>query len=465
MTRYTLYVLTTILTLGILAGCASLERAAMTEEASSSPTADSTPDTETTTTPEPDPTPTSEPDFSGMSWQERGRLSILLAGSDAAYNRAGARTDVMMVASINLETGQVALFGIPRNLGDVPLSDDVAEIMGFDVYTGMLKWLYGEAQDYPELAPQGQDPGLMAVKGAAEGLLGIPVDYYAMVDMQGFIEVVDLMGGLEIDVAQREQVLLMSPIEGEGWQQYDIQPGEQTLSGHEALAYARSRTGTSDYDRMRRQRCIVASAIDQSELTTLLRIFPDLTDAIRENVLTDIPLDILPDLVMLRDEIRMDELLAIGFTPPDYYLGPSSRGFNLPAVDRIRETVQRAIADPESFIEDGEGPQSIDDHCAPRPQPAVAPTPTPAPEPTPTPAPTVTPEPTPTPTPEPTPAPTATPEPTPTPAPTATPEPEPTSTPAPDSTPTPTPEPSPSPTAMPEGTGTETEDGGEKEND
>jgi anionic cell wall polymer biosynthesis LytR-Cps2A-Psr (LCP) family protein len=103
----------------------------------------------------------------------------------------------MMVVTINTETGQTSVFGLPRNLGDVPLSSNVADVMGIDIYTGMLKWLYGEAQDYPELAREGEDPGLVAVMGAAEGLLGIPVDYYAMVDMNGFVALVDLLGGIE----------------------------------------------------------------------------------------------------------------------------------------------------------------------------------------------------------------------------------------------------------------------------
>ena len=411
-------------------------------------------------------TPTPEIDIDDMTWMDRGRFTILLAGSDEAEDRSGVRTDVMMVASINVETGHVALFGIPRNLGDVPLSDNVAEVMGVDVYTGMLKWLYGAAQDYPELAPNNEDPGLMAVKGAAEGLLGIPVDYYAMVDMVGFVELVDLLGGIEMDVTEPVTVRLLAA-DGSGWEQYQIQRGWQTLSGGEALAYARSRTGASDYARMRRQRCLVAATMDQAELTTLLRVFPDLVEAIRDNVHTNLPLEILPDLVMLRDDIRMDELLAVGFTPPDYILGRSSEGFNLPDVDLIQETVQSMINDPEGYLASSNTADPLADHCEPPavPEPTTdfdLPEPTPAPEPTPTPEPSPTPEPTQTPQPTPTPEPTQTPQPTPTatpdPEPSPTPEPEltPTAEPAgddtadPESEPTPTPETGPEPTPPPE---------------
>jgi LCP family protein required for cell wall assembly len=399
-----------------------------------------------------DPTPVPEDDdddgvdFDSLSWQERGRLTMLLAGSDAAEDRTGVRTDVMMVVSVDVDTGHVAMFGIPRNLGDVPLSDDVAEIMGRDEFTGMLKWLYGEAQNYPELAANGEDPGLMAVKGAAEGLLGIPVDYYAMVDMVGFVDLVDLFGGVEMDVVEPVTVRLFAP-DGSGWEQYEIEPGWQTLSGGEALAYARSRTGASDYARMRRQRCLVAATMEQADLTTALRVFPDMVEAIRDNVQTNIPLEILPDLVMLRDDIRMDELIAVGFTPPDYLLGPSSEGFNLPDVEGIQRTVQEIINDPDSYRGSANSVDPLQDHCEPpaEPEPTTEfefPTPTPAPDPQP--------EPDPTPTPAPAPDPTPAPQPDPTPAP--APEPTPTPTPAPEPTPTPAPEPTATPVAAPDPT-------------
>jgi polyisoprenyl-teichoic acid--peptidoglycan teichoic acid transferase len=303
-------------------------------------------------TAEPTASPTPEgPDFSDMEWMQRGRLTVLISGSDHGPDRQGGRTDAMMVATLDLNTGQPIIFGVPRNFGDIPLPEHVSSIMGTESYTGMLKWLYGEAQAYPDLAPNGGDPGMVALKGAISELLGIPIDYYAMVDMQGFIELVDAFGGVEIDVQAPVIVRLLSPIEGEGWQQFEILPGEQTLDGHEALAYSRNRTGTTDYDRMQRQRCLVEAMLVEADAPTLLLRFPDLLDVIRDNVVTDIPLDMLPDLVMLRDTVETDHLVSIGFGPPEYHVGMSSGGHNLPAYDRILETVQQALEDPDQFME------------------------------------------------------------------------------------------------------------------
>jgi polyisoprenyl-teichoic acid--peptidoglycan teichoic acid transferase len=368
----------------ILAGC-TYERTALTPEPTeaapegatpeSTPdhtpapevTPEATPETEPEPTPAPAPTPTSEPDladeFSDEPWMDRGRLTVLLAGSDAGFDRHGTRTDSMIVASVDLDTGYTTLFGIPRAFGDVPLPDQVTEITGMTHYPGQINWLYSVAEDFEHIAGEGQDPGLVALKGALSELLNIPIDYYAMVDMEGFVRLVDAFGGVGLDVQHPVHVRIMSPVEGEGWQTFEINPGEQTLDGREALAYSRSRSGTSDYDRMERQRCVVAAVTEQADLATVLQIFPDLVDVIVDTVVTDIPIEQLPDIVMLRDEIRSDRIVSVGLTPPEYSAGTSSEGHILPAVDDIQNTVHHVLAEPDAFLDDGQ-PGIVDDrHC------------------------------------------------------------------------------------------------------
>jgi polyisoprenyl-teichoic acid--peptidoglycan teichoic acid transferase len=311
-----------------------------------------------------EPTATPEgPDFSDTDWMQRGRLTVLISGVDKAPDREGVRTDAMIVATLDLETGQSILFGIPRNYGDVPLPDDVAEVVGTDTYTGMLKWLYGDAQAYRELAQNGEDPGMVALKGAISELLDLPIDYYAMVDMAGFMELIDAFDGVDIDLQEPVIVRLLSPINGEEWQQFEIMPGEQTLDGEQALAYARHRTGTTDYDRMQRQRCLVLAMTEQADMQKLLLTFPDVLEVIRDRVVTDIPLEILPDMVVLREMAQTDQIVSIGFDPPDYLAGQSSEGHNLPAYDRILETVQQALEDPEQFMDlESDDPFHVE-HC------------------------------------------------------------------------------------------------------
>lgn len=319
-------------------------------------------DADPTPEPTPEPTATPEPEIAGTDWMERGRLTVLLSGSDAAAGRDASRTDAMMVASLDLETGQVVIFGVPRNYADLELPDHVSDVMGRQQYTDMLGWLYAEAQSYPELAPEGADPGMVAIKGAISELLDLHIDYYAMVDMTGFVELVDAFGGVDINVREPLTVRLESPIEGEGYQQFQIEPGEQTLDGRQALAYSRSRTGSNDYDRMERQRCLLTAVTEQADLQTLLTTFPDVTDVIRNNLVTDIPLEMLPDMIMLREQVRVDQIVTIGFDPPEFLAGRSSEGHNLPATERIQETVQQALSDPSRYLE-GDAEAVDRQHC------------------------------------------------------------------------------------------------------
>lgn len=298
------------------------------------------------------PTPTPEgPAWADTEWAERGRLSVLISGSDEAADREGVRTDAMMVATLDLDTGQATLFGVPRNFGDIPLPDDIATVMGTEIYTGMLKWLYGDAQAYPELGENGRDPGMVALKGAIGELLGMEIDYYAMVDMAGFVELVDAFGGVDVEIQAPIVVKLLSPEEDEGWVQFEIPSGLQTLNGPEALAYSRHRTGTTDYDRMERQRCMVQALAEKADVQTLLLRFPALTDVIRNNIVTDIPMEMLPDLIQLRDVIDIDQVISIGFSPPEYHTGLTSEGHNHPNYAAILETVQDVLENPALYLD------------------------------------------------------------------------------------------------------------------
>jgi polyisoprenyl-teichoic acid--peptidoglycan teichoic acid transferase len=204
---------------------------------------------------------------------------------------------------------------------------------------------------------------MFLLQGGVEELLEIPIDYYAMVNMQGFVAVVDAFGGIDVNVRQPVHVRLRSPDEDTGWQVFNIQPGEQTLDGEHALAYTRSRSGTTDYDRMERQRCIVTSTLQQADLPTLLRSFPDLVDAIRHNLVTNVPLEQLPDMIMLRDHVQADRVISIGFNPPAYADGETDDGHVRPDYSAVRETVQHVFHDPEYYLE-GQGAQVLDDrHC------------------------------------------------------------------------------------------------------
>jgi LCP family protein required for cell wall assembly len=294
--------------------------------------------TTTTTTP-PDTTP-------AIDIGDDRRLTILLIGSDAGYGRTGSRADVIMVATLDLETGEAALFGIPRNTGSVALSEAAAKALGTKVYLNLISSLYWDAGAHAELAPEGRDPGAIVVRDSVSKILGIPVDYYAVVDMGGFVDLVDAFGGVTLNVKERVNVRLSPPTADEEWKIYDIEPGVRHLSGLEALAFARSRTGTNDYDRMGRQRCVLGGLLNQNGAAEMLLKFPKIVRAIQKSLKTDIPIDRLQDLIRVRSKIKSDKLITVGFTPPDFITGRNSMGYNILDLKLVQATVRKIIERP-----------------------------------------------------------------------------------------------------------------------
>jgi LCP family protein required for cell wall assembly len=252
------------------------------------------------------------------------------------------RTDVIMVASLDPATGRAALFSIPRNMVQVPFPDGAG--LPYREWPEMINALYGYGTANPQLFPGGNDPGANALKSAIGALLGIPIHYYAMVNMQGFVEVVNALGGVTIDVQFPMQVRLSPPGPGDEWRIYDIPAGRQHLDGYAALAYARSRTGNSDYHRMHRQRCVLGAVAREADPAALLLAFPTLAEVIKGHVQTDIPLELLPELIRLGDGLDTSQLIVVGFVPPTYTAGFAA-GYPIPNVPLIQQRVQQAFSD------------------------------------------------------------------------------------------------------------------------
>lgn len=249
-----------------------------------------------------------------------GRMTILLIGGDAGPGRTGLRADTMIVASIQPASGRIALFGLPRNLVRVPLPPGPGRAFGCRCFPRPLNELYAFAEEHPALFPGHGPPGVNALRGAAEQLLGIPIDYHALVKLKGFVDVVNALGGVTIWITEPIHVEIDHLGAGPGGPAYDLGSGRRHLDGLTALAYARSRKTTSDYDRMRRQRCLLGGLARQADAGRLLRAFPSLVRVTKRDVSTDIPLDQLPNLIAMTRRQR-PRVEAIGFTPPDYVMG------------------------------------------------------------------------------------------------------------------------------------------------
>ena len=272
---------------------------------------------------------------------ETERLTVLLLGGDAGPDRTGLRTDTMIVATIDTLTGEAVMFGLPRSMGGFEFSDG-------QVFPGAGQGLLNEVYRYGGWYPErfvGIDPGAIAVMDVASHLLDIPIDYFVLVDLVGFAELVDAFGGVDVYVPRRIPAPIYNRETG-ARTNLTLEPGHQHMDGDIALAFARSRTGTTDYDRMGRQRCLLAAFAEQINPVTVFSNFGPILASMRENLTTDIPIEQLPALVKLAPIVSMENTLVVGFDL-GYRQGFTANGLAKPNVEKIRNAVALAIADPE----------------------------------------------------------------------------------------------------------------------
>jgi LCP family protein required for cell wall assembly len=246
----------------------------------------------------------------------------------------------MIVFTMDVKKKQAALFSVPRNIWGVPLPPEAAARFGA-TYDNLLNSLYPFALAHPEAFRGGRDPGATALKQVIANLVGLRIDYYALVDFGGFVDVVDALGGVDIDIPTRVLDRVSPATPGGAWIRIDLKPGAQHLTALQTFAYVRARSQSSDFARIARQRCVLAAVAERANARRLLRAFPRLARTMRRSIGTDVSINSLPDLIELAAAIDTKRLVSIGFTPPTYTLEG-----NRPDIPRIRETVRSVIANP-----------------------------------------------------------------------------------------------------------------------
>ncbi|MGZ9276711.1 MAG: LCP family protein [Candidatus Limnocylindrales bacterium] len=276
------------------------------------------------------PTPSAPP-----RWAKDGRLDLLLIGSDAGPDRWSLRTDTIVVLSVDVESGRVASFGIPRNLVGVPLPPESADAFRNGRFPGLLNALYVYAMGHPRQFPGGDARGFRAVTGAVQELVGVRLDAVVVVNLAGFVRLVDAIGGLWIDVPER-LVDRNYPLEdGSGHIRLDIKRGCQLLDGRMALAYARSRHQDSDYGRMRRQQAVLVALALQVDPVALLPKVPTLLKIASDDLWTTVPRSEVRALAELAARADTGRVKTVRFVPSHY---PSH--LDTAEIARIRRVVR-----------------------------------------------------------------------------------------------------------------------------
>jgi polyisoprenyl-teichoic acid--peptidoglycan teichoic acid transferase len=295
-------------------------------------------------------------------WKNKDRLNFLIIGGDSGTGRSNAegdRTDTVIVASIDTHTGATTLFTLPRNTEKMPFPPDSPLHQyypnGFtsgssDLYTRSQFLLNAMYRVVPTKVPHNvlgktKDLGASVLKVSVGYALGLKIDYFVKVNMDGFKDFVNAIGGLTLNVNY--------PIPVGGQTDAGIKPDSylkvgpnQHMNGHDALWYARGRYGLDDYKRMERQRCVISAVVQQTTPAKVLANFQSIANAGENTITTDVPRSLLSDLVDLGLKVKGTPLRSVVFTPG--VAGFKSYDPNWPAV---RTRVQKALKETAKGVD------------------------------------------------------------------------------------------------------------------
>lgn len=294
-------------------------------------------------------------------WAATPRVNILLLGSDAGVGREGTRTDSMIVASIDTKSGKTVLVSLPRNLMRVPIPADSPLHAKYPRGYGvpycergpnecLLNAIWSEADEYKKSHPEAWadegSAGRAAVREVIAETLDLEIDHTVVIDLRGFSQLVDAMGGIDINVklsAYGTKLPIGGHSDGRGGvvgESGYFEPGFQHLDGHHALWYARTRAADDDYSRMQRQRCVVKAVLDQVNPASMVTKYAEVARIAKNNIYTDIPGDNLAAYVELVERVQGSKISSVAISP--------ASGVNTakPDFTLIRKLVQDAINPP-----------------------------------------------------------------------------------------------------------------------
>ena len=241
----------------------------------------------------PAPTYSSNPD----------RITFLLIGVDFMTGRSHALTDSMILATLDVHTNTATIISVPRDTAN------------FDLYYGgwvgpsfKLNELMSAASSTSFGSP---DSGVRTIAKEVGFLVGLPVDYYAAVDLEGFVSIVNAMGGVDVNV----KVAVNDPFTGTF-----VPTGLIHMDGHLALKYARSRESSTDYARSRRQQEVLIALARKVVTPAVVPQLPALLSLAGKTIATDFPMKYARNFVSAFRRVGTPTTCVLG---PPYSYRPS----------------------------------------------------------------------------------------------------------------------------------------------
>jgi LCP family protein required for cell wall assembly len=260
-------------------------------------------------------------------------VTILLLGSDQREGQTHWRTDSIILVAVDTKGHTAGLLSIPRDLW--------VYIPGRGNERINTAELWGELGKYP-----GGGPAL--IKKTIEYNLGLPVHYYVRVGFQGFVNIIDTLGGVTVDVDCPLSDRFPNPDSPTGFTDLDLSPGIYHLDGKMALYYSRSRRSTSDFNRSQRQQKVVRGIWKQALRLDILPKIPELWQALSGAFQTDLSLEQVLTLAYLGTQMEPQDIHGhfIDRTTVTGWITPQGAQVLLPNHERIRQVVAQFLAPP-----------------------------------------------------------------------------------------------------------------------
>ncbi len=286
-------------------------------------------------------------DASGTSGSQE-RINILVLGLDRRPREGEdpTRTDTIFIVTVDPKTKSSAILGIPRDLVvDIPLKSG-------GTYKERINTVYvqGELEDY-----DGGGVGLMKqvifdnFKDTAGK--GITIDKWVMVDFDGFVEIIDALGGIDVDIPEYVYDPYYSWTELPGdYDPQEFEVGREHMDGRTALAYSRIRFSSDDLDRIQRQQRVIFATIEKAKTLNVLdaKRALDLWNKYNDAIKTDVDTSLIFGYAKLADDVK-DHLEAVSIGPATApYTGPQGQAFLDANWDEVARIVDALFDDASS---------------------------------------------------------------------------------------------------------------------
>jgi polyisoprenyl-teichoic acid--peptidoglycan teichoic acid transferase len=244
----------------------------------------------------------------------QSRINILLTGIDSAETRTTALTDTIMVVSVNPADKSVVMLSVPRDISMFPTYNG-------KTYRGKINSFMTWVRNHPKDFPDKPFPALMKQVGY---LVGVPIHYYAALDLAGFRKMIDAAGGVTVDNPKAIKDPLYDWLDGTSG--FYLEAGKVKLNGKNALAYARSRQGVgdSDFTRAARQQQLLVALRDKLTKPEMLTKLPDILKVAGDTVRTSLPSDRLEEFIKLAREVDNKSITREILTYPYAFHPPTS---------------------------------------------------------------------------------------------------------------------------------------------